>query len=228
MRGGQRLRGVVYGFFGVGNKGARMQVPELFGSHVSTLRISEVLSTAETLDSTDTVTNPVGNLHGHGIAIGGTPTFNYTTPEHGWIICMLNVQPYASYDNQGLQRKFAREDIFDYFWPQFAHIGEQAVLNRELYVDDTDANRQGVFGYIPRYSEYRYINNRLSGDMGNDLNFWNFSRSFSSTPTLNANFVLAQVRDDPFAVPDDDNLIAQVYHKIRCVRPVPRYGNPRV
>lgn len=229
LLGGSRLRELLYTFFGVDNQDMRLQVPELIGMHSQSLKISEVLSAAETLDSVDATVNPVGQMAGHGVSVGSSPRFKYFVREHGWIIGMMSVQPARSYSNQGVRRSFTRNDVYDYYWPQFANIGEQAILKQELYFDATASERVETWGYGPRYAEYRFINNRVSGDMSDTLDFWNFADSFSSVPPLDTLFLEASVRSDPFAIQDGtDNLAAQIYHNLQVVRPMPRFAIPRL
>lgn len=227
-RGGSRFREMLWNFFGVDNKDMRMQVPELIGSSVQSMRISEVLSTAETLDSLDATVNPVGQQSGHGISAGRTRRFHYSAKENGWIIAVLNVQPTPTYMNQGLEKKFTRQTLFEYYFPQFAHLGEEAILNKELYIDDTATVQEEVFGYQARYSDYRFKNNRVSGEFGSNLDFWTFARKFASTPVLNDAFIKADQDNRPFSIQDGaDNMRAMVYNDIKVTRPIPRFATPK-
>ena len=229
LRSGTRLREMIWEFFGVDNLDMRMQIPELIGSSVQSLKISEVLATGQTLDSNDNVVNPVGQLAGHGVSAGLTPAHKFLCRENGWIIGLLNVQPKPSYMNQGIPKRFLRDDIYKYYWPQFAHLGEEEIQNRELFIDDTEANQDGVFGYQARYSDYKFRNNRISGEFGTNLDFWTFARKFVSTPVLDEQFIKASVDVRPFAVKDGShNMRGMIYHNNKCVRPIPRYSTPRL
>lgn len=226
--GGTRFREMLWYFFGVDNQDMRMQIPEHIGSHVQSLRISEVLSTGQTLDSENNVKNPVGELAGHGVSVGSTPRFKFFARENGWIIGLINVQPKPTYRNQGIPKKFLRDDLHKFYFPQFAHLGEEEILNKELFIDDTQANQDAVFGYQARNSEYKFAQNRVSGEFGSNLDFWHFARKFVSTPVLDEQFIKASVETGPFAVKNGShNLRAMVYHNNRVVRPIPRYSTAK-
>lgn len=229
LRGGTRMREMLYSFFGVDNMDARMQIPEYIGSHSNSLKISEVLSTADTVDNLGPDTgSPVGQLSGHGVSAGNSKKMKFFARENGWIIGLLSVQPKPSYMNQGLHKKFSRSDIYDFYFPQFAHFGEQAIKNKEIFVDATEADQEDTFGYIPRFSEYKFKNNRVSGEFSSNLDFWTFARKFDGLPTLDAEFLEADVTVNPFAIQDGShNLRAMVYHNNKCVRPMPRFSTPK-
>lgn len=228
LRGGSRMREMLYSFFGVDNMDMRMQIPEYIGSHTNSLRISEVLSTGETLNSSDNVVNPVGNLAGHGVSMGSSRNFKFFARENGFIIGLMSVQPRPTYMNQGIHKKWTRSEIYDYYFPQFADFGEQEIKNKELFIDDTQVNQEAVFGYSPRFAEYKFRDNRVSGEFGTTLDFWHFARKFVSTPVLDEQFIKASVTVNPFAIKDGShNLRAMVYHNNRVVRPMPRYSTPK-
>jgi hypothetical protein len=222
--GTRQVEGLL-GFFGVKNLDARLDRPELIGSTGDVITISEVLSSAHTyVEDTST---PVGNMAGHGVSVGGGQRFNYTCPEHGWIIGLLNVQPMTSY-KQGIHRHFFKANpVDDYAWPQFAHIGEQAVLNRELYANAADDD--GEFGYIPRYAEYKYANDLTTADMANNLEHWNLTRKFASEPALNESFVECTPDTRIFAVTGEvDHVYAHVINHCKVIRKLPKFGNPKI
>lgn len=228
LRGGTRLREMLWTFFGVDNMDMRMQVPEFIGRSTQSLKISEILTTGETIDSLDNIVNPVGQMAGHGVSAGMTKQFRYFAREHGWIIAILNVQPKPTYMNRGVHKKFSRDDLYKYYWPQFANLGEEVVQNKEIFIDDTATVQEAAFGYQARYSDYRFRNNRVSGEFGTNLDFWTFARKFVSTPVLNETFVRASTDVRPFAVKDGShNMRGMVYHNIKCVRPLPRFSTPK-
>lgn len=228
-RGGTRYIENILSHFGVKSSDARLQRPEYIGGAYQTMTISEVLSTAETVDSGDTTVNPVGQMAGHGISYGGGQKFSYRAEEHGWIIGLINVQPVSAYQ-QGLPRHLNRSDRLDYFWPSFANIGEQPVLNSELYIDTDDTTRADTFGYVPRYAEYKYVNSRVAGEMKDSLDFWHFGRIFTSQPVLNESFVRCIPTDRVFAVSGllADQIYAHVYNKVGAFRLMPKYGVPTI
>ena len=226
-RGGTRYTEQIFSAFGVRSSDARLQRPEYLGGTRQNMVISEVLSTAETLDSGDVTVNPVGQLSGHGISVGGSRRIAFTAEEHGYIIGIINVQPVTAYQ-QGVHRHWTRFDRLDYPWPEFANIGEQAIKLKELYADVTTAEQEETFGYIPRYSEYKYMDNRVSGEMRTSLDFWHLGRIFSTKPTLSQFFIEANVPDRIFAVTSQDTIYAHIYNNVYATRPFPMYSIPTI
>ena len=143
--------------------------------------ISEVLQTS----SSDGVT-PQGTMAGHGISASTGKNISYFCEEHGYIIGIMSIMPKTAYQ-QGIPKHFLRKSHLDYAWPTFAHIGEQEVLNKELYNDPADNKNDEVFGYVPRYSEYRYQPSRVAGDFAGTLNFWHLGRIFRIDRCLTLN-----------------------------------------
>lgn len=222
-RGGTRYIENIYSHFGVKSSDKRLQRPEYIGGSHQKMIISEVLSTAQTVDQSSNDI-PIGQMAGHGISVGGGNTWEYTAEEHGWIIGIVNVQPETAYQ-QGIDKKFLRDDRLDYLWPNFAHIGEQEVLLGELYAKS--GNFFNTFGYIPRYSEYRFMNNRVAGEMKTSLDFWHLGRIFSTDPALNDIFIECDPDTRIFA--DDgtsDTIIAHVFNNIKATRKLPKYAIP--
>ena len=189
--------------------------------------ISEVLATAQNSD--DNVA--VGQMAGHGISVGGSGQFTYHCEEHGFIIGIINVQPVTAYQD-GLHRSFTRFDRLDYAWPSFANIGEQEVRWKELYASQiTSEDPDSVFGYIPRYSEYKFMNSRVAGEMRSTLSFWHLGRIFNSAaPLLNEDFISCVPSDRIFAVtdPGSDHVYAHIFNNVTAVRKLPRYGIPTI
>lgn len=229
-RAGTRYFENILAHFGLRSPDSRLQRPEYIGGAKQVMTISEVLSTAETIefDSNDAL-NPVGQMAGHGVSYGNGRKFSYRAQEHGWIMGIINVQPVTAYQ-QGLHRMYSRNDRLDYYWPSFANIGEQAVLNKEVYVDQA-GTQDDTFGYVPRYAEYKYVNSRVAGEMATTLDFWHLGRKFSTAPALNQTFIECDPDDNDriFAVQDGSHEIyAHVYNKIGAVRPMPKFGIPTI
>lgn len=223
-RAGTRYTEVLLAHFGVRSSDARLQRPEYIGGSRSTLAISEVLQTSGTADT------PQGNMAGHGISVMGSNTVDYYAEEHGFIISILSVRPKTAY-HQGLPRFFSKLDRFQYFWPEFAQLGEEAVTNKELfYQNDAVNTNENTFGYLPRYTDYRYLPSRVSGDFHSDLDYWALHRTFTSAPALNEEFIICKPSNRIYAVDPDESgygqLIGHVYHQIKARRPIPKYGNP--
>lgn len=223
-RAGSRYIESIYAHFGIKSKDARLQRPEYIGGMVQNMTISEVLSTADTTET------PVGGLAGHGISVGAGGQFNYTATEHGWIMGLISVVPDTAYQ-QGLPKMFSRTDKFDYFWPTFAHIGEQEININELYTDYTSLPEGAeTFGYIPRYAEYRFISNRVAGDFRNTLEFWHLGRKFDSLPLLNESFIECNPSRRIFAVTSEDvnTIYAHTYNRVQAIRKIPKFGIPTI
>lgn len=226
-RGGTRYIENIMAHFGVRSSDARLQRPEYIGGSKQHMVISEVLSTAQTEDSASEVT-PIGQMAGHGISVGGGKKFRYRATEHGWIMGIISVRPQTAYQN-GLHRMFSRPDRLDYFWPSFQHIGEQEIKNKEIFAPDNTTGDE-TFGYIPRYSEYKYINSRVAGKMRTNLSFWHLGRIFGNTPALNADFIECDPSRRIFAVedPNEDTIYAHVFNNIKAIRKMARYGTPHI
>lgn len=226
-RGGTRYVESIYSHFNEVSPDSRLQRPEYIGGAVQHMVISEVLSTAQTIDGGGAVVNPVGQMAGHGISVGGSRLLKYHATEHGWIIGLISVQPDTAYQ-QGIPKKFSRPDVFDYLWPTFAHIGEQEVLSKEVYfsAEDSEEDNDSTFGYVPRYAEYRFENNRVAGEFRTTLDFWHMGRIFEARPLLNAEFIQSVPTTRIFAVEEGDPIYAHVLLKIKVRRKLPKFGTP--
>lgn len=223
-RGGSRYIEQVLVHFGVRSSDRRLDRPEYLGGNKQPVIISEVLQTSSSDETT-----PQGTMAGHGISASTGKNITYFCEEHGYIIGIMSIMPKTAYQ-QGIPKHFSRTSHLDYAWPTFAHIGEQEVLNKELYynpADSTNGGDNGVFGYVPRYSEYRYMPSRVAGDFRSSLNFWHLGRIFENRPALNSTFVECTPRNDIFAVKTDiQNIWGHCFHKIRVNRRLPKYGTP--
>ncbi len=220
-RGGSRYIEQVLVHFGVRSSDRRLDRPEYLGGNKQPVIISEVLQTSSSDETT-----PQGTMAGHGISASTGKNITYFCEEHGYIIGIMSIMPKTAYQ-QGIPKHFIRTSHLDYAWPTFAHIGEQEVLNKELYYDPADGKDDEVFGYVPRYSEYRYQPSRVAGDFRTSLNFWHLGRIFGTRPALNATFINCTPRNDIFAVKTDiQNVWGHCFHKIRVNRRLPKYGTP--
>lgn len=231
-RAGGRYIESLRSFFGVRPQDSRLQRPEFLGGGIVPIQIGEVLQ-----NSASTSTSPQANMAGHGIAFGKAANVSKFFTEHGWVIGLLSILPDASYQD-GLPRKYSRSTRFDYFWPQFQHIGEQAILNKELYFGNP--NPDGTFGYTPRYAEYRYIPSRVAGDFRTSLNYWHLGRLFgnsytdveSASPALNSDFVTVQTKplNRIFSVTGDESnhFYVDVYFDFKASRPMSKFGIPKL
>lgn len=202
-------------YLGVRSSDARLQRPEYLGGGRQTVQFSEVLQTAEG-------TNPVGEMRGHGIAASRTNRYRKYFEEHGYIFNLLTVRPKTIYA-QGLFRHWNRRVKEDFWQKELQHIGQQEVLNKEVYAPH--ATPDGVFGYQDRYDEYRRTESSIAGEFRDTtLNHWHFARIFGSTPALNADFVKSVPTDRTFAVPSEDVLYVMAKHSIQARRLVARTG----
>lgn len=222
-RGGARYTEVIKSFFGVTSSDARLQRPEYLGGSMTPVKISEVLQTSETGST------PQANMSGHAVAVGQNKHISMFAEEHGYIMGIMSIMPKTAYQ-QGVPKHFRRFDKFEYYWPQFAHIGEQEITGTEIYLTDSSQTNKEVFGYIPRYSEYKYMNDKVCGDFRDTLDFWHLGRKFGSKPALNEDFIMCDPLevDRIFAVQDGtDNLWFQVLNTIKAARPMPYFGEPK-
>ena len=221
-RGGSRYIEMIRSMFGVISSDKRLQRPEYITGVKTPVQISEVLNTTGTADL------PQGNMAGHGIGVISGRYGNYFVEEHGYIIGIMSIMPKTAYQ-QGIPKHFLKTwDPFQYYWEQFAHIGEQEVQNREVYAYQAGDAGSGTFGYVPRYSEYKFEQNRVAGEFRSTLNHWHMGRIFSSAPALNAQFVTSDPTHRIFAVTDEteDKLYIHHFNKIRAIRPMPKFGTP--
>lgn len=223
-RGGTRYTEILRAHFGVVSPDARLQRPEYLGGSSSPININPVQQTSAT-DST----SPQGNLAAFGLTSSKIHGFTKSFVEHGYIIGLVNVRADLTYQ-QGLQRLWSRQTRFDFYWPALAHLGEQAVLNKEIYAQGTAADND-VFGYQERYAEYRYYPSLITGKFrstySQPLDMWHLSQKFDSLPTLSAQFI----EDNPpvsrvIAVQDEPQFLLDTYFSLNCVRPMPVYSVP--
>lgn len=225
-RGGTRYIEQILSHFGVKSSDKRLQRPEYITGVKTPVVISEVLNTTGNLNIEDVP--PQGNMAGHAVSVVGGKMGYYNVEEHGYIIGIFSCMPKTGYMN-GIPKHFLKNDSMDFFWPSFAHLGEQEVKNEEIFGFSTTAN--GTFGYIPRYAEYKYIPSRVAGDFQTNLDYWHLCRKFAGQPTLSKEFVECEPADVAriFAVQDGtDNLYIQLLNKVKAVRPMPIFGTPTI
>jgi hypothetical protein len=232
-RDGTRYVEFLLSHFGVRASDARLDRPEFLGGGKSPVVFSEVLQTSASPTSTsDQDQTPQGNMAGHAISVQRGHSFHKTTEEHGWIIGILSIMPRTSY-MQGVARRFTRESHFDWYFPEFAHLGEQAVLTREIFGQNDAADNRSVFGYQGRWDEYRRRESSVHGDFRTSpLDSWHLSRYFSQTPALNGYFVECNIDDGAlnriFAVTQSgiDHFWIQLHHSLTVARAIPKRSIP--
>lgn len=213
MQWGNRYEEFIQREFKVRPRDARIQRPEYLGGAKTRLQISEVLQTAE---GTDT---GVGTMRGHGVGAMSSRRIKFTCPEHGVIIGLFSIRPH-SITTQGLNRFWRKFSKFDFFTPEFAHIGMQEVFQSELYANGE--NYDTVFGYSDRYGEYRKIPARISGEFRNLLDYWNLARIFDAPPVLNSSFIEMNPSTRIFAEQTQDQFLCMLQNDIFSYRPVPK------
>ena len=232
-RYGTRYIEFIQGHFGVHAQDFRLQRPEYLGGLKTYISVNPVVQNS----STDN-TSPQGNLAAYALSTDSKRLFTKSFVEHGWIIGLASVTADLTYQ-QGLGREWSRFSKYDYYFPTFAHLGEQPVLNKELYCQPdsvTDpvtgaAVNDLPFGYQERYAEYRYKNSLITGlfrsNAEGTLHAWHLSQKFDNLPTLNKTFIESNTPiDRVLAVPNQPDILADFYFSLRCVRPMPVYSVP--
>lgn len=224
-RGGTRYTEIIRAHFGVTSPDARLQRPEFLGGGSTPVNISPIPQT-----SASDLTSPQGNLAAMGTATLYNHGFTTSFTEHCILIGLVSVRADLTYQ-QGLNRMFSRRTRFDFYWPALAHIGEQAVLRKEIFASGAPAEDDLVFGYQERYAEYRYKPSLISGDFRSSapqsLDAWHLSQDFATAPTLGAAFIREQPPiDRVIAVPSEPHFLFDSFFRMRCARPMPVYGVP--
>lgn len=223
-RGGTRYTEILRSHFGVISPDARLQRPEYLGGSSARISINPVQQTSATNETT-----PQGNLAAFGVVSDSFHGFSKSFVEHGYVFGFVNVRADLTYQ-QGLNRMWSRQGRFDFYWPVLAHLGEQAVLNKEIYAQGT-ADDDKVFGYQERYAEYRYYPGQITGKFRSTdpqpLDSWHLAQKFSSLPTLSAQFI----QDNPpvervVAVQNEPQFLFDSYIRLKCARPMPVYSVP--
>ena len=219
-RGGSRYIEVIKNHFNVTSPDARLQRPEYLGGGSSPVNISPVAQTS----STD-ATTPQGNLSAIGTTVLSGHSFTKSFTEHTIVIGMVSVRTDLTYQ-QGLNRMFSRETIYDYYWPTLSTIGEQAVKNKEIYAQGSAAD-DTTFGYQERYAEYRYKPSSITGKFRSNatgtLESWHYAQEYASLPLLGDSWI--QVTDTnvqrTLAVASEPQFIFDSLFKLKCTRPMP-------
>lgn len=225
-RGGTRYTEILRAHFGVVSPDARLQRPEYLGGGTIPVSINPVTQTS----STD-ATTPQGHMAAYGVAGGSGIGFSKSFVEHGVILGLIEVRADLSYQ-QGLHKMWSRRSKYDFYWPAFAHLGEQAVLGKEIYyANDAGAGDDTVFGYQERWAEYRYAPSRITGKfrsgVAGSLDVWHLAQNFVARPTLGQTFIedtppVARVQ----AVNTEPQFLFDSHFNIKCVRPMPTYSVP--
>jgi hypothetical protein len=230
-RGGTRYTEIIRSHFGVVSPDARLQRPEYLGGGSTPINISPIAQ-----NSSSTVTGsstPLGTLGAIGTALATNNGFTQSFTEHGVIVGMVSVRADLTYQ-QGLPRMWSRSTRYDFYFPAFAQLGEQAILNKEIYATGDPVQDNGVFGYQERWAEYRYKPSQITGLMrstaAGTLDGWHFAQNFTSLPTLNETFIQENVPlERALAVGASANgqqFVFDSFFSVRMARPMPMYSVP--
>lgn len=219
QRGGSRYTEVIRNWFDETPDDYSMHRPIYLGGHVQNVVISEVLNTSDTANADQ------GAMAGHGISVGGGNCVNQKFRDHGFIMGILSLMPESNYMN-GLHKLWKRNDRYDFYWSDFEGIGEQAVLNEELFWDtwDDPSENENTFGHQERFSEYKYGVSLVTGEFRDDLDYWTLSRNFASLPLLNETFLTTDNSADgtarifAYQIGDHDKILVQAYHRVKASR----------
>lgn len=221
-RAGYRYTEFLRSHFGVSPKDERLDRPEYIGGSKKPLMVSEVLQTS----STDSVT-PQGNMAGHGISVSGTMIGTYRVKEYGLILGLMSIMPRTAY-SQGIDRQWLRETKYDFYFPEFANLSEQAIYQAEIMASNSEAENNRIFGYQGRYDEMRFKRNMICGKMRSDFEHWHLGRKFSAEnpPRLNYSFVRCVPDKRIFEVTTEPGFVVTAGNLIRAVRPMPIMSQP--
>ena len=229
-RGGTRYTEIIRSHFGVISPDARLQRPEYIGGGSTNININPIAQTNAT--GASGTTTPLGTLGAMGTGLAHNHGFTYSATEHGVILGIVSVRADLTYQ-QGIHRMWNRSTRYDFYFPAFATLGEQAVLNEEIYVRG-DANDTGVFGYQERWAEYRYMPSRISSlfrsTAAGTIDAWHLAQRFTTLPTLNTTFI----QETPplsrtlavGAAANGQQIIFDSFFDIKKARPMPMYSVP--
>ena len=224
-RGGSRYTEVLRSFFGVVSPDARLQRPEFLGSFTKMVNVNPIAQTSAT-DST----SPQGNLSAYGVTAAKFHGFTKSFVEHGYIIGFVCARADLTYQ-QGINKMWLRSTVYDFYWPTFAHLGEQAIELREIYAQGSETDKT-VFGYQERYAEYRYKPSQITGKfrssvVDGSLDKWHLSQFFKNAPTLNEEFIVESPPIERIvAVKDEPEFLLDIGFRYTTVRPMPMFGTP--
>lgn len=229
-RGGTRYTEIIRAHFGVVSPDARLQRPEYLGGGSTPISINPIAQTSAT--NVTGGTTPQGNLAAYGVGLAVNHGFTYAATEHGYILGLVSVRADLTYQ-QGLNRMWSRSTRYDFYFPAFATLGEQAVLNKEIYCLGTSQDND-VFGYQERWAEYRYKPSQITGlfrsTAAGTLDAWHLAQRFTSLPTLNNTFIQETPPVDRVvaigASANGKQFLFDAFFDIKQARPMPMYSVP--
>lgn len=224
-RGGSRYTEVLRSFFGVVSPDARLQRPEFLGTFTKMVNVNPIAQTSATDNTT-----PQGNLSAYGVTAAKFHGFTKSFVEHGYIIGFVCARADLTYQ-QGINKMWLRSTVYDFYWPTFAHLGEQAIELREIYAQGVEDDTS-VFGYQERYAEYRYKPSQITGKfrssvVDGSLDKWHLSQFFNNAPTLNEEFITENPPINRIvAVTDEPEFLLDIGFRYTTIRPMPMFGTP--
>lgn len=234
-RGGSRYTEILLVHFGVHSSDKSLQRPQFLGGMQSRVSVSEIVQNS----ASEAEGTPQGNLAGHGISIDQKFAYNETFEEHGVVIGLMSIMPKPAYMH-GLDKSYTKFDPLEYYWPDFAHLGEQEVKKGELYFSGNPDEDDKTFGFQSRHAEYKFNNSRVNGDFKDTLKFWHLGRDIEANVALNSDFIECHPSKRIFAVqdlPDDgtgdsplrnyNTLYCHIYNEIKAKRKIPLFSTPR-
>lgn len=227
-RGGTRYTELIQAHFGVTSPDARLQRTEYLGGGSMPMNVNPIAQTS----SNDNEPTPQGNLAGVGTVHVNNIGFNKSFTEHGIVLGLVSVRADLNYQN-GLDRKYSRSTRWDFYWPALSHIGEQSILNKELFATGSVNPTQdaSTWAYQERWAEYRYKPSLVTGQMRSNstipLDSWHLAQKFTSLPVFNGSFIEENPPvDRVIAVPSEPHLLLDCFFNLRCARPMPVYSVP--
>ena len=229
-RGGSRYIEVVLNHFKVRSPDLRLQRPGFLGGGKTAINITPVAQTSDQLAGGPGAETPQGNLAAFGTISANNHGFTKSFSEHTIIIGLCNIRADLTYQN-GINRMWSRLTRFDHYWPELATIGEQEILNKEIYATGIPEEDDAVWGYQERFAEYRYKPSMITGQMrsveDDSLDYWHLSQDFDELPPLNSDFITEDPPvDRVIATPDEPQFKLDAYFNLKCARPMPMFGIP--
>jgi len=229
-RGGTRYTELLRAHFGVTPQDYRLQRPEYIGGGSTYVNVNPIAQTSAT--SISGGATPLGNLAAMGTALASGHGFTYHAQEHGYIIGLVNIRADLTYQ-QGLNKMWSRSNSYEFYFPVFAHLGEQAILNKEIYVQGTSADND-VFGYQERWAEYRYKPSQITGlfksTSAGTIDAWHYAQKFTSLPTLNTTFIQETPPIERTtavgSAANGQQFLMDAFFDCKMARPMPMYSVP--
>lgn len=226
-RGGTRYREIIKSHFQTNSPDARQQIPELLSYNRIPIQINQVVQNSSSTDN-----SPQGNTAAYSLTADSDGSFLKSFTEHGMVIGVMCARYKHTYQ-QGLDKRFTRKTRFDYYWPLLANLGEQPILNREIYAQGTDKDNE-VFGYQEAWSEYRYKPDTCTAEMRStypqSLDVWHFGDDYDTLPTLSAGWIQEDLNNINRALAVSSSVsnqfFADIYIKNKATRVMPVYSIP--